>query len=66
MELKMPSTPDTDGDGFSNTVEMAQGTDPLDPASIPNALPVVTWPTTELTIEENKTGGNRGDHIPSQ
>ena len=49
--------PDTDGDGFSNTVEMAQGTDPLDPASIPNALPVVTWPTTELTIEENKPVG---------
>jgi hypothetical protein len=49
--------PDTDGDGFSNTVEMAQGTDPFDPSSIPNALPIVTWPTTELTIEENKPVG---------
>jgi hypothetical protein len=44
--------PDTDGDGFSNTVEMAQGTDPLDPASIPNALPFFEH-NQSLSIAEN-------------
>ena len=44
--------PDTDGDGFSNTVEIAQGTDPLDPTSIPNALPLFEH-NQSLTIAEN-------------
>ena len=47
------SDPDRDGDGMSNSEELANFSDPDDPASI-NHAPVDLNSTTELTIVENR------------
>ena len=48
--------PDMDGDGFTNEDELADGKDPLDPASNPNRKPTLVN-VTSFTIRENKAIG---------
>jgi hypothetical protein len=36
-----PNNPDTDGDGFSDGVEVDAGSDPLDPDSTPGSIPTL-------------------------
>ncbi|MDJ0850422.1 MAG: thrombospondin type 3 repeat-containing protein [Myxococcota bacterium] len=43
-----PLNPDTDGDGFTDAEELAAGSDPLDPSSVPVAVPLLTLPGTLL------------------
>ncbi|MDP3938195.1 MAG: RHS repeat-associated core domain-containing protein [Deltaproteobacteria bacterium] len=48
-----PDNPDTDGDSFSDGVEVAAGTDPLDPNSYPGAptaIPALSGPGVGLAI----------------
>lgn len=55
--------PDIDGDGVPNDVEVAQGTDPSDPSSIPG-LPVYEYDAGTL---DDESGWYRGDlHVHSE
>ena len=49
--------PDDDNDGFSDADEIAYGTDPLDPNSVPNSAPVDLNASNVLTISENQPVG---------
>ena len=49
--------PDRDGDGFSNTDELASGSDPFDPNSMPNRAPSSLSLSAD-TISENQPVGS--------
>ena len=48
--------PDDDGDGFSDTAEIAYGSDPRNPASVANQAPTVL-DLNNSTITENQPSG---------
>ena len=50
---------DKDGDGFSNSDEMAYGSDPADPNSIANASPINLISLSSLEISENAPIGTK-------
>ena len=53
--------PDDDGDGFSDAQELAAGTNPIDPASVPNHSP------TDIALDNLRVAENRpaGDLVTS-
>ena len=51
--IEDPHDPDVDGDGFSNQVELVNGSDPMDPNSF-NRAPNQLIASTALLIQENQ------------